>query len=244
MKKLEDVGVLVARILMPILFITAGWGKITGYAGTQQYMEAMGVPGALLPLTILLEFGGGPAILFGFLFLKEKLKPVHAFIVAGAFAGSLFIIKPSPLNMELVPAVIGLLGGMSAGAAYTFVRSLGIRGEKGPFIVCFFSGFSCLATLPYLLVRFHGMTLEQLGYLLLAGLAAAGGQFAITAAYCHAPAREISVYDYSQIIFSAVLGFVIFGQVPDRFSVLGYVIICAMAVVMFLYNRKYIQISA
>ena len=64
MKKLEDVGVLVARILMPILFITAGWGKITGYAGTQQYMEAMGVPGALLPLTILLEFGGGLAILF------------------------------------------------------------------------------------------------------------------------------------------------------------------------------------
>ncbi|KAE9771050.1 DoxX family membrane protein, partial [Escherichia coli] len=37
MKKLEDVGVLVARILMPILFIVAGWGKITGYAGTQQY---------------------------------------------------------------------------------------------------------------------------------------------------------------------------------------------------------------
>ncbi|MRS14450.1 DoxX family membrane protein [Enterobacteriaceae bacterium RIT691] len=67
MKKLEDVGILVARILMPILFITAGWGKITGYAGTQQYMEAMGVPGALLPLTILLEFGGGLAVLFGFL---------------------------------------------------------------------------------------------------------------------------------------------------------------------------------
>ncbi|MDI8954317.1 DoxX family membrane protein, partial [Salmonella enterica subsp. enterica serovar Anatum] len=42
--------------------ITAGWGKISGYAGTQQYMEAMGVPGFLLPLTILLEFGGGLAI--------------------------------------------------------------------------------------------------------------------------------------------------------------------------------------
>ncbi len=67
MKKFEDAGVLVARILMPILFIVSGFGKITGYAGTQQYMEAMGVPGALLPLTILLEFGGGLAILFGFL---------------------------------------------------------------------------------------------------------------------------------------------------------------------------------
>ena len=67
MKKFEDVGLLVGRILMPILFITAGWGKITGYAGTQQYMEAMGVPGFMLPLVILLEFGGGLAILFGFL---------------------------------------------------------------------------------------------------------------------------------------------------------------------------------
>lgn len=67
MKQLDDVGLLVARILMPILFITSGWGKITAYAGTQQYMESMGVPGILLPLTILLEFGGGLAILFGFL---------------------------------------------------------------------------------------------------------------------------------------------------------------------------------
>lgn len=67
MKKFEDTGLLLVRILMPILFITAGWGKITGYAGTQQYMEAMGVLGFMLPLVILLEFGGGLAILFGFL---------------------------------------------------------------------------------------------------------------------------------------------------------------------------------
>ncbi|ELY4607249.1 DoxX family protein [Cronobacter turicensis] len=67
MKKFEDAGVLVARILMPILFIVSGWGKITGYAGTQQYMEAMGVPGFILPLVVLLEFGGGLAIVFGFL---------------------------------------------------------------------------------------------------------------------------------------------------------------------------------
>ena len=44
-------------------------------------------------------------------------------------------------------------------------------------------------------------------FLLLTGLAAAGGQFGITAAYTYAPAREISVYDYTQIMFSAVLGF-------------------------------------
>ncbi|KHN50378.1 DoxX family protein [Pectobacterium fontis] len=68
MKNLESTALLVARILMPILFIVAGYGKLgDAYAGTQQYMHAMGVPTFLLPLTILLELGGGLAVLFGLL---------------------------------------------------------------------------------------------------------------------------------------------------------------------------------
>ena len=59
-----------------------------------------------------------------------------------------------------------------------------------------------------------------------------------SAAYYHAPAREISVYDYSQIIFSAIIGFALFHQIPDRYSVLGYVIIIGMAVWMFFYNQR------
>ena len=178
------------------------------------------------------------AVLFSFLILNEKVKVPQALMVAGAFAGSMFVVKPTLTNMDLVPSMIGLLGGIGAGAAYTMVRKLGENGEKGPFIVFFFSTFSCLFTLPWLIFDYHPMSLSQTAILLMAGIAAAGGQFAITAAYCHAPAREISVYDYSQIIFSAGLGFVIFGQVPDAFSWLGYGIICTMAVLMFLYNRR------
>lgn len=178
------------------------------------------------------------AIVFSILILKEKVTPVQAMAVAGAFIGSLFIIKPTFLNMDLMPSMIGLLGGICAGAAYTMVRKMGERGVKGPLIVCFFSGFSCLVTLPTLLFNYYPMTWVQIGILLLAGLAASGGQFAITAAYCYAPAREISVYDYSQIIFSAILGFIVFGQVPDIYSGIGYVIICAMAIWMFIYNNK------
>ncbi|HZV64104.1 MAG TPA: DoxX family protein [Telluria sp.] len=55
-----------ARILMSLIFILSGFGKITGYAGTQQYMESTGVPGALLPLVILAELGGGLMLLLGF----------------------------------------------------------------------------------------------------------------------------------------------------------------------------------
>ena len=115
---------------------------------------------------------------------------------------------------------------------------LGQRGQKGSSVVIFFSGFSCVVTLPYLLLDFHPMSGLQILTLLGAGLAAAGGQFGITAAYYHAPAKEISIYDYSQIIFSTILGFFLFGQVPDRYSVLGYVIICAMALWMFVYNKN------
>jgi len=62
----SNVVILVARLLMAYIFLVAGWGKIVGYAGTAGYMESMGVPGALLPLVILMEFGGGLALLFGF----------------------------------------------------------------------------------------------------------------------------------------------------------------------------------
>lgn len=179
------------------------------------------------------------AILFSVLILREKVKPVQALIVAVAFLGSLLVIKPTGLNMEVFPALIGFAGGVAAGAAYTYVRKLSACGEKGPFIVCFFSAFSCLVTLPFLILDFHPMTMEQLAILLLAGVTAAGGQFTITAAYSYAPAKEISVYDYSQIIFSAVLGFFLFGQIPDVLSWIGYVIIIAMAVAMFVYNSRH-----
>ena len=116
------------------------------------------------------------AVIFSFLILKEKVTVPQALFVAGAFLGSLFVIKPTFANMNLFPSVLGLLGGIGAGAAYTMVRKLGERGEKGPFIVFFFSAFSCLATLPWLIFDYHPMSAAQLITLLLAGLAAAGGQ--------------------------------------------------------------------
>ena len=56
---------LVGRILLGHIFLLAGLNKIAGYAATQGYMESMGVPGALLPLVILLEVGGGLAVILG-----------------------------------------------------------------------------------------------------------------------------------------------------------------------------------
>ena len=65
MEKLYPYFGLAGRVLLAITFVVAGYGKIGGYAGTQGYMDSMGVPGMLLPLVIILELGGGLAIIAG-----------------------------------------------------------------------------------------------------------------------------------------------------------------------------------
>ncbi len=178
------------------------------------------------------------AIVFSFFLLGEKPSLVQLLGLLMALAGSACIIKPGFAGAAPLPAALGLLGGMSAGLAYTFVRKLGTRGEAGPRIIFFFSAFSCLGCLPFMAVGYVPMTGKQLVFLILAGISAAIGQFGITKAYVFAPAKEISVYDYTQVIFAALLGFFLFQQLPDAWSVLGYVLICGAGVGMFLYNRK------
>ena len=177
-------------------------------------------------------------LLFSMLILGETATLFQIACVAGAFVGSLFIIKPAFGSMALFPSLVGLCGGMAAGAAYTMLRKLRLAGEPGPMIILYFSVFSCVFCLPSMLLNYAPMSGRQLGMLLLAGLFASGGQFSITAAYSYAPANQISVYDYSMMIFSTLLGFFVLGQVPDALSFIGYFVICAMAVLMFLYNRR------
>jgi len=173
-------------------------------------------------------------VLFSVLFLKEKISWKQFCTILIAFTGSLFIIKPSFNLAASLPALIGFCGGMSGGFAYCMVRYLAQHGERKTYIVFFFSSFSCLITLPFLLFDYAPMTGTQLLMLILTGLCAAGGQFAITNAYACAPAREISVFDYTQILFSTAFGFFFFGQLADKWSILGYIIICSVAVITFL----------
>lgn len=178
------------------------------------------------------------AIIFSVFLLREKPKFVQLIGVTVAFVGSLFIIKPGFDNPQVLPAVAGLVGGMGAGIAYTFVRRLGKKQENSRRIIFFFSAFSCLLCLPFLIIQYRHMSLLQLVYLILAGTFACVGQIGITKAYICAPAREISVYDYTQVIFAAALGFLVFGDIPDLLSVIGYILICGAGVAMFIYNKK------
>lgn len=178
------------------------------------------------------------SVIFSIWILKEKASVWDLLFVGVAFCGALFVVKPSFDVTEFLPALVGVLGGLGAGMAYTFVRHLSNHGERGPFIVFFFSVFSCLAILPIVIVQWQPMAVWQVGWLLLAGCAASGAQFSVTAAYAHAPAKEISVYDYSQVLFTAVWGVVFFAELPDYLSVIGYVIIISAALAKYFVGRK------
>jgi drug/metabolite transporter (DMT)-like permease len=89
-----------------------------------------------------------------------------------------------------------------------------------------------------MIVVYKSMTISQLIYLILAGVFASIGQFGVTLAYKYAPSKEISIFDYSNIIFSAIISFIIFGAFPDYLSILGYIVIFASSFYMFLYNKK------
>ena len=79
-----NAGNLTGRILIAVLFLMAGIGKLgAGYAGTQGYMESMGVPGMLLPLVIALEIGGAVLIIAG-LFTRMTALALGAFTVLSA----------------------------------------------------------------------------------------------------------------------------------------------------------------
>jgi putative oxidoreductase len=106
---------LTGRVLMSAIFIMAGINKISGYAGTQGYMESMGVPGALLPLVILLEVGGGLAIFAGWqtrmvAFLLAGFCVVSAVIFHANFADhmqSLLFMK----NLAMAGGLLFLVAG-------------------------------------------------------------------------------------------------------------------------------------
>ena len=126
MEKLNPLFDLAGRILMAVLFVPAGYSKITGYSGTAGYMESIGVPGILLPLVIIVELLGGLAILLGW------QTRIAAFLLAGfcLVAALLFHFQPADqIQMILFTKNLAIAGGLlflvaNGAGAYSLDRRL------------------------------------------------------------------------------------------------------------------------
>ena len=214
--------------------------SISGFIGIVLNFYAIDHIGSISDASILNKLSPFFAIVCSIFLLKEKPKPLEIILVVIAFGGAMFVVRPT-FDVSVLPALSGFVSGACAGFAYTCVRILGKRGERGLMTVFFFSAFSTLVALPFFLFQYTPMSPLQFLYLVLAGVSATVGQFFITAAYRHAPAKEIAVFDYAQVLFAAVLGYFFLSQIPDILSYVGYAIIIGAAIakcLLHLYEKK------
>ena len=176
-------------------------------------------------------------IILSYIFFKEEMTKFQVFAIIIAFIGITLIIKPSGNNIISMGALAALLGALCAGIAYTCVRYLGTHNISGEFIIFFFSSLSSLMLLPYLILDYRTMTYYQLSMLILAGISATIGQYGVTFAYKFAAAKNISVFDYSQVLFSGIFGYMFFGEFPDFQSLIGYIIVISVGIVLVLRSK-------
>lgn len=174
--------------------------------------------------------------IFAHILLKEKIKKINIYALIISFAGAWLVIKPQ-LNLSVIPAAAGLLSAAVSGAAYIFITDIGKK-ESIYTVVFHFSFLSVICSIPFIIFSFALPNLYELTLLIMLGALAALGQIALTYAYKSSEASDISIYDYTNIIFSSVLGYIFLSEIPDLYSIIGGSLIIAASIIVFIYNKR------
>lgn len=187
--------------------------------------------------TMLSKLGPSFAVIFGCIILKDKINKKQVIFLVLTLVGSILIIKPS-LSFSIIPSLIGLCGAACAGTAFTMIRLIGDKENK--FTIIFYNiFFACIVSFPFIFVNINNFKhKESVMYVILAGFCIAFGQISLTLAYKNAPASSIAMYDYVGLIVSAFYGFILFKEIPDILSILGYIIISGSAIINFFMTQK------
>lgn len=187
--------------------------------------------------TMISKLGPSFAVIIGIIMLKDAVNKRQIFFLILTLIGSILILKPS-MSLKIIPSLIGLLGALCAGMAFTMIRIIGDSENK--FTIIFYNiFFACALSMPFILLdlkKHHNMA--SVVYMIIAGFCIAFGQICLTLAYKNAPASSIAMYDYVGLIISAVYGFFIFNEIPDLFSILGYIIISGISLINFFISKK------
>ncbi|MFV0440976.1 MAG: DMT family transporter [Lachnospirales bacterium] len=171
-------------------------------------------------------------IIFSYFLLKENITRKQIVCIAFAFIGCVIAVGPQ-FSSSSGPYMMGILGAGAAGLAYTFIRMLGLRGENGKLIILTFSFLSLVFIFPMMIGNYVPLVGVNLLYVVLGSLCATGAQLSLTKAYSLAPSKEISIYEYTQPLFAAVLGLVFFGTLPTMINIIGFIIIIGSAIMLY-----------
>ena len=155
--------------------------------------------------------------------------------IQGLNAGADYYLT-KPFDSNPLPLFSALGAAMVAGLAYTLL-SYTKRFTSAPVIIFHFSLFSTVCAGLLMIPGFVVPSLKVMGMLLMVGLFAAGGQYLLTYAYQQAPASEVSIYQYSGVVFTALLSYLIFGETLTLTSIVGAIVILAAIFWVFEYSK-------
>ena len=175
-------------------------------------------------------------------FLKEKISKIQVPAMILAFAGCIIVANPT-FNSNTFPLFVSFLDALTSAIAFTLLRFFRDKVDALT-VVMFYSTCSTILIAPFALANFVIPIFAELILLVLLGILAALVQICLTYSYRMAPAAEVSVYNYSGILFSMVLGYLILGESVGFNSIIGGVLVIAASLLVYFYNRKHDTVKA
>ncbi len=209
---------------------------VTGFISTFFYYMALTYAPMAEAVTLSNTYPFLLAILC-WVFLGEKIRSFHLIALVLSFVGAVLIIRPGFAEINFY-YIIAVLAAVFMAITYTFLRKAR-ETEHTQVIVLWYSAICALGCIPVMLFEKPVMpTLFQFCQLLSLGIIATIYQLLLSKAYKYAPATEISIYSYTTIVFSSILGFIVWGEVPAIFTVFGALMIISGAFVIFRCENK------
>lgn len=171
------------------------------------------------------------------LILRERVGVHRWGAVAVGFVGVLIMIHPDPAHMALTGAAFALVGAVGAAGAMIAIRQISAT-EPGPTIVFYFTLAGAVLGLCSLPFGWVVPNLATMGMLVLTGIVGGIGQLFLTEAVRRAPIAVVAPFDYTQLIWASLLGYLVWDELPRAATVAGAVVVAASGVYILLRETR------
>jgi drug/metabolite transporter (DMT)-like permease len=174
--------------------------------------------------------------LIALVWLRTPITPAVLGCLAIGFVGVALIIRPGPALLANPSSLVALLAAACSAVALVTVNTLS-RTDRPDTILFYYFLIASLATAPFALIAWRTPAPAEWGLLLGVGVFMALAQLLIILAYQHATASQIAPFNYSVVIFSAVIGWLAWGEALGALGILGIVLVCAGGILSIVLTR-------
>ena len=219
-----------AKKYQPFLFMRSAFGLMglvsLFYAASRASQADVTILSKLSPFLIPI---------FAFFFLKERIARIQVPALLIAFSGAFLVANPA-FHSDVLPLLLAFLCAIFASVSYTLLAYFKDKVDAVT-VIMHFSTFCAVVSLPFFVMNSALPSLTDFLLLLLMGTFGGFGQIALTYAYRMAPASEVSIYNYSGILFSMVLGYLLLGETVAPNSLFGGALVVFASLLTYRYSK-------